>query len=107
MRPTIDEQIREMCRILETVIAPAVVDDHAAEILRGVIGNLGSLEGTWKQLAPFLHWDTLEMRALLRDHPALDGALASDIAVELAKQLDNSFEQIGRPSSRDKVCHYV
>src|SRR3546814_4425354 len=81
-----------MCRILETVIAPAVVDDHAAEILRGVIGNLGSLVGTWKQLAPFLHWDTLEMRALLRDHPALDGELASDIAVELAEKVENSFD---------------
>lgn len=67
MRPTIDEQLRQTCRILEDVIAPALSADHASEVLRSLIANLRMLESCWHGILPFLRWENDTVEALLRE----------------------------------------
>lgn len=66
MHPNVNEQLEGMCRILETAIAPELVNEHSQETLRGLISNVRMLGRAWHQLLPFLHWDNEAMHALLR-----------------------------------------
>lgn len=65
MRPTFSEQIDETRRILDDVVLPALGEGHAAEVLRGLIGNLRMMRAAWPKLAPFLDWDNRETAGLV------------------------------------------
>lgn len=67
MRPGVTEQLEGMCRILETSIAPELVNGHTQETLRSLIANVRMLSRAWHQLLPFLHWDNAAMVELLRE----------------------------------------
>jgi len=43
VRPTIDEQLHALGRILTEVVAPEVVAKYPSDILQGVIANLAEL----------------------------------------------------------------
>lgn len=57
MRPSIDEQLRGTCRILEEVVAPSVSDPYAHTILTGLIANLRMLNEALPGVAGFLRHD--------------------------------------------------
>lgn len=85
MRPTVEEQLLGTCRILEETVAPEVGNDHASEILRGLIANLRMLTAAIPNLSSFLSWDNDETAALLAG--TLD-SVPSDLAVEIRSALD-------------------
>lgn len=57
MRPNIEEQLDGTCRILEQVVAPAVKDPYATDILRALVSNLRMLGSALPALPEFLLWD--------------------------------------------------
>ena len=76
MRPTVQEQLHGTCRILETVIAPAVSEPFARTILVNLIANLRMLTDALPKVAGFIHQDneaTLQLLMALRS--ALSPAL--------------------------------
>ncbi len=103
MRPTVAEQLRETCRILDQVVAPAISNDHAAEVLRSLVGNLNMLGKTWDKVLPFLHWDNVETGLLLETSMVgLAADLASDIAATLRAPACDPFE-ISQVESRNEA----
>ncbi len=72
MRPDVDEQLSGIARILERVVAPAVTDAYAADVLTGVTAVLDGIANGWADVAGFLAWDARETLAL--DRRALPGA---------------------------------
>jgi hypothetical protein len=85
VRPTVDEQLSGTCRLLDEVVAPAVADPYAAEILRGLVSNLRMLTGALPQIPQFLAWDntgTVGLLDQMKERVALP--LAQEIARELA-----------------------
>ena len=66
MRPTVDEQLQGMCRIMQESVLPGVADAHAREVLRGVISNLSMLSEALPRLDDFFRWDNDRTRDLLR-----------------------------------------
>lgn len=70
MKPTVEEQLQGTCRILETVVAPAVSEAYARTILDNLIANLRMLTAAIPKVAGFMHEDnaaTLILLASLRD----------------------------------------
>jgi hypothetical protein len=67
MRPTVNEQLEGMCRILESAIAPELNNGYTLETLRSLVANVRMLGRAWHQLLPFLHWDNAAMLDLLRE----------------------------------------
>ena len=65
MRPTIDEQLHALGRILSEVVAPEVVAKYPSDILQGVIANLAELETNWSRWVGFLSWDNEQLARLL------------------------------------------
>ena len=57
MRPTIDEQLHALRRILTDVVAPEVTAKYPSDILQSVIANLGELEANWSRWVAYLAWD--------------------------------------------------
>lgn len=85
MRPTVNEQLEGMCRILETVVAPDLATGHTLETLRSLIANMRMLGRAWHQLLPFLQWDNDAMLDLLKDaRDSADAALRARIDEALA-----------------------
>ena len=84
MRPTIDEQLAGTCRILENVVAPALPDGYAADILRGLTSNLRMLSAALPQLPAFLRWDIAGNEALLQE---LMEGVPSALSVAIDKEL--------------------
>ena len=68
MRPTVEEQLEGSCRILETVVAPAVAEPYARTILGNLIANL--------RHDMDIEEDTLLHPHLLRDDPISEDAEA-------------------------------
>lgn len=66
MRPTLEEQLRGLRDILTTSVAPAVNGDYPRETLTGVVRALEMLESRVATVGPFLVWDNVATRALLR-----------------------------------------
>ena len=67
MRPGIDEQLTGIARILERVVAPAVGDRYAADVLAGVTAVLDGIANGWADVAGFLAWDARETLALVAE----------------------------------------
>jgi hypothetical protein len=86
MRPDIDEQLTGIARILERVVAPAVGDPYAADVLAGVTAVLDGIATGWADVAGFLAWDARETLALVAEcAPALDtldDASLTDVVAE-------------------------
>ena len=66
MRPTVDEQLRGMRRILVEVVQPQVVDDYAREQLGHVTAALGPLADGWDAVVPGLLRENVRLETLLR-----------------------------------------
>ena len=84
MRPTIEEQLHALRRILSDVVAPEVVAKYPSDILQGVIGNLGELEANWSRWVRYLAWDNEQLDILLRDAQPKVGA-------DLSQQIDDAL----------------
>ena len=89
MRPTIDEQLHALGRILTEVVAPEVVAKYPSDILQGVIANLAELETNWSRWLSFMAWDNEQSARLLDEtRPKVSAALSTQIveAIALAPQ---------------------
>lgn len=84
MKPTVEDQLQGTCRILETVVAPCVVDPLARTILDGLIANLRMLTGALPAVPGFLRHDNQSTVDLLA---ALRGSLTGDLAAKLDQAL--------------------
>ena len=85
MRPTFDEQLAGLRRILADVVGPAVDAPYPAEVLRSTIASLDMLSHAYVKVAPFLAWDNHATEALLADvAPRVGGDLAARIETALA-----------------------
>jgi len=86
MRPSVDEQLRGTCRILEEVVAPSVGDPYARTILAGLIANLRMLNEALPAVAGFLRHDNQACGQLLAVlAPQLPAALSAPIAQALGQ----------------------
>jgi hypothetical protein len=89
LRPTIDEQLHALGRILTEVVAPEVVAKYPSDILQGVIANLAELETNWSRWLSFMAWDNEQSARLLDEtRPKVSAALSAQIgeAIALAPQ---------------------
>jgi hypothetical protein len=81
MRPGIDEQLTGIARILERVVAPAVDDPYAADVLASVTVVLDGIANGWADVAGFLAWDARETLALVAEcAPVLDDPSLAGVA---------------------------
>ena len=93
MRPTIDEQLHAVRRILSDVVAPEVVAKYPSDILQGVIANLGELEANWSRWLRYLAWDNEQLATLLRDaQPKVGAALSQQIADAVAVSPADAYD---------------
>lgn len=84
MKPTVEDQLLGTCRVLETVVAPCVVDPLARTLLDGLVANLRMLTGALPAVPGFLRHDnqaTVELLAALR------ASVAGDLAAKLDQAL--------------------
>ena len=81
MRPTVEEQLRGTCRVLEGVVAPCVNDLFARTILDGLIANLRMLTGALPAVAGFLRDDNA---ATLRLLETLRNGVTPELAARIA-----------------------
>jgi len=96
MRPTIDEQLHALRRILTEVIAPEVAAKYPSDILQGVIANIGELEANWSRWLRYLAWDNEQLALLLRQaQPKVSADLVSHIADALACTPDDAYDYRG------------
>lgn len=89
MRPSIGEQLEQVRRILDDVIAPHVDDPYPQDILGGLANTLSGLAANWHRVPAFLQWDIGQVRQLLTEWLALggatvDSAIADDVRGVLA-----------------------
>lgn len=88
MNPTLADQLRGTCRILDEVVAPAVTADYPADILRALISNLAMLASASTELPDFFAWDNAASEELLRAAlPALPDEQAAQLSAEIAAAL--------------------
>jgi len=93
MRPDIDEQLSGIARILERVVAPAVDDAYAADVLAGVSAVLDGIANGWTDVAGFLAWDSRESLALVIEcAPVLADPVLADEARALAAEPPSPLE---------------
>ncbi len=87
MRPTVDEQLRGMRRILVEVVQPHVVDDYAREQLGHLTAALGPLADGWDAVVPGLLRENARLETLLRTVlPDLEGlAVDPELLARLTK----------------------
>lgn len=83
MRPSVEEQLLGTCRILETVVAPAVAEPFARTILDNLITNLRMVTEALPAVPGFLRWDNAATQDLLHK---LRGA----VPPELAERIDTA-----------------
>jgi len=88
MRPDVDEQLTGIARILERVVAPAVTDAYAADVLMGVTAVLDGIAHGWADVAGFLAWDARETLALVMECSPTHADEARALAAEPPMPLD-------------------
>ena len=86
MKPTVQEQLQGTCRVLETVVAPCVVDPLARTTLDGLVANLRMLSGAIPAVAGFLRSDNLATKELL-------STLRDSVGTELAARVADILTQ--------------
>jgi len=84
MRPTVEEQLRVTCRILDEIVAPNVSDRFAHTILDGLIANLRMLTAALPAVAGFLRHDNDATLGLL-------SALSEVLPPKLAARIDKAM----------------
>ena len=93
MRPTIDEQLHALGRILTEVVAPEVVAKYPSDILQGVIANLAELETNWSRWVRFMAWDNEQSaRLLVEARPKVSAALSAQIGEAIALAPQDPYE---------------
>jgi hypothetical protein len=85
MRPSVEEQLLGTCRVLETVVAPAVAEPFARTILDNLIANLRMVTEALPAVPGFLRWDSAATQSLLQ-------TLRSALPSELAGRIDAVLE---------------
>lgn len=104
MRPTVNEQLEGVCRILESAIAPELTHGHTQETLRSLIANVRMLGRAWHQLLPFLHWDNAAMADLLKDaRDSVDAPLRGRIDDALAASPADSADALAAEARNDAL----
>jgi hypothetical protein len=87
MYPTVSDQLREIRRVLASVVQPEVGAAYARETLSAALETLRMLEGAWDKVLPFLRWDNGEVARLLGDAAqSADSGLAGRISLALASE---------------------
>ena len=93
VRPTIDEQLHALQRILSEVVAPEVTAKYPSDILQSVIANLGELEANWSRWVGFLAWDNEHLAEVLEQaRPKVSGALSQQIGAALASAPTDPYD---------------
>lgn len=98
MRPTISEQLEQVRRILDDVVAPQVSEPYPQDILGGLANTLSGLAANWHRVPAFLQWDVEQIRKLLTDWLDLgaqvDAALDHEVraALDLPHPSDNPLD---------------
>jgi hypothetical protein len=85
VRPSVEEQLLGTCRILETVVAPAVAEPFARTILENLIANLRMVTEALPAVPGFLRWDNAATQSLLQ-------MLRSALPAELTGRIDAALE---------------
>ena len=85
MRPSIEEQLKGTCRVLENVVAPCVNDPMARNILDGLIANLSMLISALPAVPGFLRQDNETTVQLLS---TLASSLPAELTARVADTLD-------------------
>lgn len=84
MRPSVQEQLQGTCRVLESVVAPCVIDPLARTILEGLVANLRMLTEALPAVSGFLRQDNEASASLLR---ALREVASPELAERTAQVL--------------------
>jgi hypothetical protein len=99
VRPSIGEQLEQVRRILDDVVAPHVADPYPQDILGGLGNTLSGLAASWHRVPAFLQWDVEQIRQLLTEWvalggPEVDAAVAETVrtALELPRPSDNPLD---------------
>lgn len=87
MKPTVEEQLQGTCRILQTVVAPCVLDPFARTILDGLVANLRMLTEALPAVTGFLRDDN---QATVRLLATLHDSVPGDLAARLTQALSES-----------------
>lgn len=87
MRPTVEEQLRGTCRILESIVRPCVSDPLARTTLDGLVANLLMLAGAADGVAGFLRDDNQATARLLA---TLHGSMPEALGVRLDQVLEDT-----------------
>lgn len=85
MRPSVEEQLLGTCRILETVVAPAVAEPFARTILDSLIANLRMVTEALPTVPGFLRWDNAATQDLLQK-------MRCELPSDLAGRIDAALE---------------
>jgi len=102
MRPSVEEQLLGTCRILETVVAPAVTEPFARTILDNLIANLRMVTGALPAVPGFLHWDNVATQTLLQDmRSELPSGLAASIDTALETAEHNMLDSAAQTARND------
>jgi GAF domain-containing protein len=93
MRPTIDEQLHALRRILTDVVAPEVTAKYPSDILQSVIANLGELEANWSRWVAYLAWDNEHLAGVLAHaQPKASAAVSAQIGAALAGAPEDPYD---------------
>ena len=87
MKPTVEEQLQGTCRILQTVVAPCVLDPFARTILDGLVANLRMLTEALPAVTGYLRYDN---QATVRLLATLHDSVPGDLAARLTQALSES-----------------
>lgn len=85
MRPSIGEQLEQVRRILDDVVAPQVNDPYPQDILAGVANTLSGLAANWHRVPAFLQWDVDQILPLLADWLALGGLTVEPVIADAVR----------------------
>lgn len=80
MRPTVDEQLSGIDRLLEQIGSDTALGAESAQLLRDARRQLGRLRGSLDLRLPFLRWDTAASLAVLR---SAESHLPNDLLARL------------------------
>lgn len=104
MRPSVEEQLLGTCRILETVVAPAVAEPFARTILDNLIANLRMVTVALPAVAGFLHWDNVATQDLLEKlRSVLPPRLVASIDAALAASEGDPFDGAAQSARNHKL----
>ncbi|MBL8386015.1 MAG: hypothetical protein JNM90_23220 [Burkholderiales bacterium] len=104
MKPSVEDQLRGTCRILENVVAPCVGDPFARTILDNLAANLRMLTGALPAVVRFLRDDntaTADLLGVLR--PSLPAALRARIDAALAEPAPDAVDGAALEARNDRL----